>query len=162
RGELQGDLLGGRGQRVLDGEPDRGLERRDEAPSYLSRLVPAGLGRELELAADALDVGVDVHGATMAPFWHHVNAKAMPSWHLPAAAIQGNGSGVSRGSSPRCSAATRFGTTIRQASTTSSRISSSSMASSRTTTQCHRISDGLGSRNLSGSEATSASRSSLG
>ena len=39
------------------------------------------------------------------------------------------------GSRPRCSAATRFGTTMRQASSTSSRTSSSSTASSRTTTQ---------------------------
>ena len=43
--------------------------------------------------------------------------------------------GVDRhGAGPRCSAATRLGTTMRQASSTISRISSRSMAASRTTT----------------------------
>ena len=60
------------------------------------------------------------------------------------------------------SLARNLGTTIRHASITISRISARSIAASRTTTQLYRMSDGLGSRNLSGSEATSAARSSLG
>src|SRR6185503_8565051 len=67
------------------------------------------------------------------------------------------------GTPPRSySAATFFGTTIRQASRTSSRISVRSIASSRTSTQWYRMSDGRGRKNFSGSAATNASRSSFG
>ncbi len=59
-------------------------------------------------------------------------------------------------------AATRLGTTIRQASITSSRISVTSIAAIRTSTQWYRMSARLGIMNFSGSEATSASRSSFG
>jgi uncharacterized protein YbjT (DUF2867 family) len=59
-------------------------------------------------------------------------------------------------------AATRLGTTMAQASSTSSRISSRSMASRRTRTQFQRSSDAIGSRNLSGSDETSIGRSSRG
>ncbi len=63
---------------------------------------------------------------------------------------------------PRYVAATLFGTTICHASRTSSRSSASPSASRRTCTQLYRSSDGRGIRNLSGSDATSASRSSFG
>lgn len=51
---------------------------------------------------------------------------------------------------------------MRQASSTISRISAWSMAASRTTTQGYRRSEVGGIRNLADSEATRASRSSLG
>lgn len=63
---------------------------------------------------------------------------------------------------PRWAAATRLGTTIRQASVTISVSSAVSRAASRTRTQLKRSSDGRGMRKRSGSEATSAARSSLG
>src|SRR5438128_4654728 len=66
------------------------------------------------------------------------------------------------GQTPRCAAATRLGTAIRQASRTISRISTSSLAARQTTAQWYRRSDALGIMNLSGSDATSASRSSFG
>jgi len=59
-------------------------------------------------------------------------------------------------------AATLFGTHIRQASITSSRSSSRSIAPSRTWIQLYLMSDVRGSMNLSGSAATIAARSSLG
>src|SRR6266487_5053222 len=79
-------------------------------------------------------------------------------------ARQGHGRAGPSGVPPavRCAAATRLGTTMRQASRTSSVISSRPMAPSLTSTQLYRRSDWPGSRNLPGSEATSASRSSLG
>ena len=54
------------------------------------------------------------------------------------------------------------GTTIAQASTTSSRISIRSIDASRTTAQLYRRLDGRGIMNLSGSDSTSASRNSFG
>src|SRR6266508_2728175 len=51
---------------------------------------------------------------------------------------------------------------MRHASTTSSRISASSIASSHTRTQLYRSSEATGMWNFSGSLATSAARSSLG
>ena len=70
---------------------------------------------------------------------------------------------IDHGSTPRSySAATFFGTTIRHASSTSSRISVRSIAASLTSTQWNRMSDGRGMKNFSGSAATNASRSSFG
>src|SRR5436190_10209968 len=60
------------------------------------------------------------------------------------------------------SAATRFGTTMDQASRTSSRISSASIVARRTTAQLNRRSESFGIRNFSGSDSTSASRHSFG
>ena len=54
-----------------------------------------------------------------------------------------------------------MGTTHRHASKTSSRISSMSIAASRTMTQLNLRSPPVGMTNLSGSDATRASRSSL-
>src|SRR5215467_1777222 len=58
--------------------------------------------------------------------------------------------------------ATRFGTTMRQASSTRSRISASSSAAMRASTQLKRSSDGPGSMNFSGEPPISQTRSSLG
>ena len=60
------------------------------------------------------------------------------------------------------SSATRFGTQNDHASSTSSRISSASIAVRSTCTQWYRRSDCLGSENFSGSHSTSASRNSFG
>ena len=62
----------------------------------------------------------------------------------------------------RWAAAIFFGMTIRQASVTSSRISSRLSAAIRACTQWKRWSDSRGMANLSGSAAMSAARSSFG
>ena len=63
---------------------------------------------------------------------------------------------------PRWAAMIFFGTTMRQASVTSSRISSRLSAAIRACTQWKRWSDSRGMANLSGSAAISAARSSFG
>src|SRR4030095_5352330 len=65
--------LGRRRQRVLQGEADGRLQRRDEALDEGSGLLSAGLGGDRELAVEVLDVQVQVHGTTMAPLWCHIN-----------------------------------------------------------------------------------------
>ena len=70
--------------------------------------------------------------------------------------------GLRRGCAAAYSAMTNFGTTVDQASTTSSCISSRLIASSRTWTQLKRMFDASGKENFPGSDSTSASRSSFG
>ena len=80
--------------------------------------------------------------------------RAQPPPHLDRA--------LRRGVSAAYSAMTNFGTTVDQASTTSSCISSRLIASSRTWTQLKRMFEASGRENFSGSDSTSASRSSFG
>jgi hypothetical protein len=56
RRELGGDLLGRRRKRVLQGEADRRLQRRDQALGERPSLVATGLGGDRELTVDVLDV----------------------------------------------------------------------------------------------------------
>jgi len=66
RCELGGDLLRRRGQGVLQGKPDRRVERRGETLCERTSLVSPCLGGDLQLVVDALDVRSDIHGAMMA------------------------------------------------------------------------------------------------
>jgi hypothetical protein len=67
RRQFGGDLLGRRRQRVLQGEADGRLQRRDEALDEGSGLLSAGLGGDRELAVEVLDLQFQVHGTTLAP-----------------------------------------------------------------------------------------------
>ena len=59
--QLAGDLLGRRGQRAEQGEPERRLERPGEPLGERARLVAADLCGRHELAAQLVDVGGEVH-----------------------------------------------------------------------------------------------------
>src|SRR4030095_8058088 len=59
--------LGRRRQRVLQGEADGRLQRRDEALDEGSGLLSAGLGGDPELAVEGLHIQVHGHGTTLAP-----------------------------------------------------------------------------------------------
>jgi 4'-phosphopantetheinyl transferase len=87
--------------------------------------------------------------------------EALPAPPGFAAAVAADGDGWEARYS-RYSADTRLGTTIAQASSTSSRISSASIAASRTHAQLYLRSDRRGSTNLPGSDSISASRHSFG
>ena len=67
RRELDGDLLGGRGQGVLHGEPDGRIEGGGEPGGHRLRFLAARLGRNGQLALEALDIQTQVHGTTMMP-----------------------------------------------------------------------------------------------
>jgi hypothetical protein len=72
--QLDRDLLGGDRQRVLQRQPDRGVQRRGEALRELPSLLATRLSDGIELRVDALDVRLKFHGTMMAPLWCHVNA----------------------------------------------------------------------------------------
>ena len=74
RSQVDRDLLHGRGDRVLQGEADRGVQRRGQPPGEFEGLVATRSGGRLELFVDRFDVRVEFHGSTMASFWHRVNA----------------------------------------------------------------------------------------
>jgi hypothetical protein len=67
RRQLAGDLLGGRGQHVLQGEADGGVERGDEPLGQRPGIVTARLGGHRQLAMDVLDIRPQVHDAMMMP-----------------------------------------------------------------------------------------------
>ena len=66
RRELDRDLLRGRPERVLKGETDRCVQRRGEALGKGACLSSAGFSRVRELLMNVLDVGAQIHDATMA------------------------------------------------------------------------------------------------
>ena len=66
-GQLDRDLLRRGRQRVLDREPDGGIQRLGEASRELARLLTARLGGGVELRVDALDERSEFHGSIMAP-----------------------------------------------------------------------------------------------
>ena len=65
--KLARDLLGGRGQGVLDGETDGGVEGSGQAFRDGPGLVAPGLGGDQQLPADGLDEPFQIHGIIMAP-----------------------------------------------------------------------------------------------
>src|SRR5690349_216583 len=69
--ELGGDLLGGGGERLEQGEPHRGIERLEKPAGERASVLAADLGRGRQLAPEVFDVLSEFHGSTMAPFWHH-------------------------------------------------------------------------------------------
>ena len=70
RRQLGGDLGGGLGDRLHQGQPGGGVEGEHEALGGLPCLVAARLGGRDEVAAEALDVRRDVHV-------HHYDIKMM-------------------------------------------------------------------------------------
>ena len=73
--ELAGDLVRRRRQRLEQRQPDGGLQRGGEPFGQRARLGAARLTGDRELAAEVLDERREVHGASMASLWHHVNAR---------------------------------------------------------------------------------------
>src|SRR5439155_15552174 len=65
--ELNGDLVGGVGEGVLQREPNRGVEWRHQPAGESPGVVAAGLGREGDVPLDLLYVGFELHGTTLAP-----------------------------------------------------------------------------------------------
>ena len=65
-GQLDRDLFRRGRQRVLDREPDGGIQRLGEASRELSRLLTARLGGGVELRVDTLDERSEFHGSIMA------------------------------------------------------------------------------------------------
>ena len=62
-GQLDRDLLRRGRQRVLDREPDGGVQRLGEASRELSRLLTARLSGGVELRVDVLDERFEFHGS---------------------------------------------------------------------------------------------------
>ena len=127
----RGERGGVAGELAAVGDPELAEQRRhvalDRAHRYVQASGDLGVGEVLR------DAGQHV-GLT----GRHAGVGQDLSIHHPRI-VPGSGTShdplIGRAQSPRCSAATRLGTTMRHASSTISRISMSSIASSRTTTQ---------------------------
>ena len=72
-------------QRVEQGEPRRGLERRGEPLGQGAGLLPAGGRGGAELVPEC----VDVRSSSMAPLWHHYGASASQMRHVVPAVASG-------------------------------------------------------------------------
>jgi 4'-phosphopantetheinyl transferase len=118
------------------------------------------LGDGFAAPLDAFDVPLRAApGTATVVDGRRIEALPAPAGFAAAVAADGDGWGVRY---ERYSADTRLGTTIAQASSTSSRISSASIAASRTHAQLYLRSERRGITNFSGSDSTSASRHSFG
>jgi 4'-phosphopantetheinyl transferase len=118
------------------------------------------LGDGFAAPLDAFDVPLRVvPGMSTVVSGRRIEVLDAPPGFAAAVAAEGDGWTVRYS---RYDAETFAGTTIAQASSTSSRISAASIAARRTSTQLKRMSDSRGIWNLSGSEPTRNSRSSFG
>jgi 4'-phosphopantetheinyl transferase len=118
------------------------------------------LGDGFAAPLDAFDVPLrTAPGTSTVVSGRRIEVLPAPDGFAAAVAADGDGWTVRYS---RYGADTRPGTTIAQASSTSSRISSASMAASRTHAQLYLRSERRGITNLPGSDSTSASRHSRG